>query len=592
MLPFTIHEGLIFNKQPNTKYMSSVVNKSGTRFAPKVRQRRLLTTAPTVKPTAITTEEEANDVNVNLNDDDEDATADKSQLNSEVHAANEISLNSPAEDTAGPKALPTSLNSDSPLQTSTQLPTLSSNAIADRRRSSRLDSLSNNQSSKPLFKPSFNEANSGVNGRRLSTISNAGFKKVKIGSTSEKDLALQALKRRRMSIRTSISKKSGSAHRISIVSRMGSPDTSVHTATAIPNPDGKKESSTELFQRTDSLYEKYTIKNLKEIPKNIQDADSERYLIDEEEFTMAELCKPKLPIGEPSENFERAKMAGKAKVAKRKLRRDLRKRAREEFKSLNILSKEEQEQEQEERRQAAEKLLSADIPEFGQGSHAAIQLKLNPDGTMVVDEDSTVVDRHKNASFENAHKQKLDENPFENLFNSGTYGRNMYTDPWTTEELVKFYKALSMWGTDFNLIAQLFPYRTRKQVKAKFVNEERKHPVIVDLALRSRLPPNFEQYCIDTKKEIGTISQFHEKLEELKERHDEHMKAIDAAKLNAKEEDLQNVKTVDVNDARKKTSGGFRADQLKAYRKSEIVLGTIDDMKRKPADDVEGEKDT
>lgn len=562
--------------------MSSVVNKSGTRFFPKLRQRRLLSAAPKKTLTTVTAEgtkstvdvgadESVTEVNENVlpekpqNEEgvDTGATAVDDEEQSEDESLSHIDVN--------------------PSQTSTQIP---DNQTSRRsRRSSRLDSLSSNQTGAPVFKTTFGESANGSTGRRLSSIAKGNMKKVRIRSVTEKDATLETLKKRRMSIRTSISKKSGSAHRISVVSRRTSPEADVHTATAIPNPNGKTESESELFQKTDSLYEKYTIKNLKEIPRNIQDTDSERYLVDEESFTMADLCKPKLPIGEVSDNFAIAKQAGKIKFEKRKQRRELRRRAREEFKSVNSLNEEDQERELEERKKAAEQLLNTEVPESGGGPQTAIQLRLNPDGTMVVDEESTVVDRHKNASYQNAHKVKVDENPFENLYNSGTYGKNVYTDPWSTEELIKFYKALSMWGTDFNLISQLFPYRSRKQIKAKFINEEKKHPVTVELALRSRLPPNFEQYCSDIRKEIGTVTAFHQKIEELQQEHEEHMKAIDNAKATAKQEDMQNVKSI--RDSGKKTSGGFRADQVRAYRKSEVVLGTIDDLKKHPSEEVE-----
>lgn len=558
--------------------MSSVVNKSGTRFAPKIKPRAVQAAA-TAKPTPVSSQKPT--------DGSDTAVVEVPETNEQNEQSlerrhSDVSVDSTAED---PKATQVPL-SFGPSQTSTQLPVPNpSLSASQRRRSSRLESLSGGTSGRPLFKAGYDDTSvqTSTNGR-LPNMSNHAPKKVRISSIPEKDAALQALKKRRMSVRTSSSKKSGSAHRISIVSRMDSPDTSVHTATAISNPESsKRESSADLFQRTDSLYEKYTIRNLKEIPKNIQDGDSERYMIDEEEFTMAELCKPKLPIGAPSENFEKAKLAGKAKFEKRKLRRELRRRAREEFKSLKLMNKEVEENELVKRKEAADKLLNTEIPEFSQ-PQTAIQLKLNPDGTMAVDEESTIVDRHRNATFENAHKQRVDENPFENLYNSSTYGRNIYTDPWTSEELVKFYKSLSMWGTDFNLIAQLFPYRTRKQIKAKFINEERKHPIIVELALRSRLPADFDQYCLDTKKEIGTISEFNQKLEQIKVKHEEDMKEIEAAKANAKEEDSKTVKAAEI--VGKKSSGGFRTEQLRAYRKTEVVLGTIDEMRRKKEGEI------
>lgn len=452
-----------------------------------------------------------------------------------------------------------------------------------RRRSSRLDSLSgaNNMFKSGFMEPSQTAAPSGAEtakNRRLSTITGNQGKKKRMSSISESDTSFQAIKKRRMSSRSSISRKTGSAQRISILSHMNNMDE--HLASADADDENlKNETNGDLFQRTDNLYEKYTISNAKEIPKNIADGDSSRYMVDEDSFTIADLCKPHLPIGETSDNFQRAQEAIKAKQETRKKRRILRARARENFKPLSELNKEEAERLLESRKKAAEEIMNADIPEADQ-KHAAIQLRMKSDGTFAVDEESTVVDRHKNATLEHAHKLRLDENPFENLFNSATYGRQQYTDPWTVDELLRFYKALSMWGTDFNLISQMFPYRTRRQIKAKFVNEEKKHPVMIELALRSKLPPNFDHYCTEIRKELITLEDFNTKLQGLQKEHEEHLKQIEVSKQSAKEEDLQSQKAKELDNVNKKASGGLRQDQLNAYRKTEVVLGTIDQMKR------------
>ncbi|CCD25838.2 transcription factor TFIIIB subunit BDP1 NDAI_0G00620 [Naumovozyma dairenensis CBS 421] len=625
--------------------MSSVVNKSGTRFAPKARQRRAGTSTPTPVPLPMPVQKPI-------------ITNDEALHNQEVEGEDEIpAKNSDHDNNAeppSPKAktvveetstynkLTTKVNtfamhlqngdSISPSQTSTQLnqqddaiPIPKSAVINPPTtvRSGRLASLSKTINA-PLFKTDYTANTTVTDGkkeRRLSTISTSLPKKIKMANamvTENDNATLNALKRRRMSSRSSVSKKTGSQRRISVVSKINVPvgkSTSssssassskatsratsinsslngVYTATPIPNPArikvGEEE---EFFQKTDALYGKYIIKNFKEIPKNIRDDDSKRYMIDEEKFTIAELCKPNLPIGEISENFEKSKMANKLKLTKRKYKREMRKRAREEFRSLRSLNKEEEEEERENRKQAAEKLLNTDVPDSYK-PHTAIQLKLNPDGTLAVDEESTVVDRHKNASLENAHKQKVDENPFEKLYNSATYGRNSFTDPWTTEEIIKFYKALSMWGTDFNLIAQLFPYRTRRQIKSKFINEEKKHPIMIELALRSRLPPNFDQYCADIRRELGTVSDFNKKLEDLQLEHQENLKQIQLAKDNAKMEDSTLVKE-DASNTNKKGPGGFMSNDLKVYRKTEVVLGTIDDIKRKREEEEdEGDNDS
>ncbi|KAF2403269.1 hypothetical protein EJ06DRAFT_457408, partial [Trichodelitschia bisporula] len=55
---------------------------------------------------------------------------------------------------------------------------------------------------------------------------------------------------------------------------------------------------------------------------------------------------------------------------------------------------------------------------------------------------------------------------------------------WTDTATDKFYAALSQFGCDFMIISQLFPGRTRRQVKAKFVREERADPERVREALQ------------------------------------------------------------------------------------------------------------
>ncbi|CAR25043.1 transcription factor TFIIIB subunit BDP1 [Lachancea thermotolerans CBS 6340] len=547
--------------------MSSVVNKSGTRFAPKIRQRRPVVSAPERAKTLGTSNDKANEA---------------ASAESEGNIEKPESEKPQRRDELDPLSQSTTKGLDEEIG-STQASPPASLPPGQRRRSSRLDSLSgaNNMFKSGFMEPSQTAAPSGAEtakNRRLSTITGNQGKKKRMSSISESDTSFQAIKKRRMSSRSSISRKTGSAQRISILSHMNNMDE--HLASADADDENlKNETNGDLFQRTDNLYEKYTISNAKEIPKNIADGDSSRYMVDEDSFTIADLCKPHLPIGETSDNFQRAQEAIKAKQETRKKRRILRARARENFKPLSELNKEEAERLLESRKKAAEEIMNADIPEADQ-KHAAIQLRMKSDGTFAVDEESTVVDRHKNATLEHAHKLRLDENPFENLFNSATYGRQQYTDPWTVDELLRFYKALSMWGTDFNLISQMFPYRTRRQIKAKFVNEEKKHPVMIELALRSKLPPNFDHYCTEIRKELITLEDFNTKLQGLQKEHEEHLKQIEVSKQSAKEEDLQSQKAKELDNVNKKASGGLRQDQLNAYRKTEVVLGTIDQMKR------------
>ncbi len=47
------------------------------------------------------------------------------------------------------------------------------------------------------------------------------------------------------------------------------------------------------------------------------------------------------------------------------------------------------------------------------------------------------------------------------------YGKRGHAARWTEEETGLFFHALSAFGTDFDLIARLFPTRTRSQVKVR-----------------------------------------------------------------------------------------------------------------------------
>lgn len=622
----------------NNKLMSSVVNKSGTRFVPKARRRNLNTGPPVSKPLSVTKLPETKVLTSDDNDLDNlenldnldnelegstqvETTDDKNVEYNDAQKKDHEPLSSLESTQVGNEAneientkketnmLKTSIDSDENESSITDinndigLANNNQNNNLHHVNTSRLSSLSKISDKSNLMKRAKHfdqgktdsanvENDKNINGktlntttnsnattstrRRLSSISHNLPSKIKVGMNSNPTFEndnqkLNTLKKRRLSTKTPISKKTGSSHRISIVSKIKIPK-----AINIPDPVANNNNDDELFKRTDGLYKKYTVKSIKEIPKNLIDRDSNKYIIDDENFMIADLCRYDLPIGEISENFERAKLAKKVKLERRKEYRELRKKAREEFKSLESLTKEERERELEERKEIANKLLNADIPEEKMQA-AAPQLKLNAEGAIMVDEESTVMDRHKNANLENAHKKKVDENPFNNMYNYGSYSKFTYTDPWTHDELIKFYKALSMWGTDFNIIAQMFPYRTRKQIKSKFTSEERRNPVIIELALRSKLPPNFDKYIEDTRREIGTIEEFNAKLEKLQEAHTINLAELEKAKANAKLEDLDSQKQGN----KKSHAGNGIWNNDNSTSRSEVVLGTIDDIKRK-----------
>ncbi|ODV73658.1 transcription factor TFIIIB subunit BDP1 CYBJADRAFT_167681 [Cyberlindnera jadinii NRRL Y-1542] len=293
--------------------------------------------------------------------------------------------------------------------------------------------------------------------------------------------------------------------------------------------------------------------------------------IDEDTFTMEDLCKPSLPIGKASSQFELSQQAKKRKLQERENKRFIREQARKLKRSIESFA---EEQEENSEKRFKRENLDGEEP----AANLAVQLKVR-NGQIALDEESTVVDRHANA--DDVYRERHDENPFENMVNSATYGRQRYTDKWTSDEVARFYKALGQWGTDFALIAQMFPHRTRKQVKAKFILEEKKRPRLIELALANKLGVqfDFDAYCADSNKTFSTLNEFNAKLEKLKEEHVENLKVLSAAREKAKEEDLQKQKKREheiVTGQRTMT----RQEKLTQLSKNETVIGSIDEVKK------------
>ncbi|MQL96206.1 hypothetical protein Taro_028886, partial [Colocasia esculenta] len=70
--------------------------------------------------------------------------------------------------------------------------------------------------------------------------------------------------------------------------------------------------------------------------------------------------------------------------------------------------------------------------------------------------------------------------------NYHTYMNRIRSDRWSKVDTELFYQAVRQFGSDFAMIQQLFPNRTRHQIKLKFKNEERKHPLQIADALIHR----------------------------------------------------------------------------------------------------------
>lgn len=97
-------------------------------------------------------------------------------------------------------------------------------------------------------------------------------------------------------------------------------------------------------------------------------------------------------------------------------------------------------------------------------------------GEIVLDTASLQVDRHADAARNVGELEDVVENSLTRKINQASYGKRSKTESWDEEMTDLFYRGLRMFGTDFMMISKLFPGRSRRQIKLKFNNEERRHP--------------------------------------------------------------------------------------------------------------------
>ena len=116
-------------------------------------------------------------------------------------------------------------------------------------------------------------------------------------------------------------------------------------------------------------------------------------------------------------------------------------------------------------------------------------------GELVLDQESIQVNSHERNPIDEESMEVVEENMAFRRITSATHSKHKRSERWDTEETDKFYNALSMFGTDFEIISKLFPGRNRQQLRKKYLNEERKDPQRITDALRTRVP--ISQYSLN-----------------------------------------------------------------------------------------------
>lgn len=122
--------------------------------------------------------------------------------------------------------------------------------------------------------------------------------------------------------------------------------------------------------------------------------------------------------------------------------------------------------------------------ELDDGPLLVPRVKVAEDGSIILDEESLTVEvlRTKGPCV-------VEENdPIFERGSTTTYSsfrKSYYSKPWSNKETDMFFLAISMVGTDFSMIGQLFPHRARIEIKNKFKREEKTNGWRIDKAFQS-----------------------------------------------------------------------------------------------------------
>uniref|UniRef100_A0A182T0Y3 Transcription factor TFIIIB component B'' Myb domain-containing protein n=1 Tax=Anopheles maculatus TaxID=74869 RepID=A0A182T0Y3_9DIPT len=155
------------------------------------------------------------------------------------------------------------------------------------------------------------------------------------------------------------------------------------------------------------------------------------------------------------------------------------------------------------------------------------QLKLGPNGEMILDESSLVIENEREREMREtlANTDIVYQDEFSG--NSGYYSRIRRTKEWDRDETIRFYRCLHTIGTDFSMMLSLFPRRSRRDLKLKFKKEERLNLRLVNKALQYPKEFNVEELR----------QQFAHEDEELeRQKQEERDRKLEAVKMQQKEQ--------------------------------------------------------
>lgn len=137
------------------------------------------------------------------------------------------------------------------------------------------------------------------------------------------------------------------------------------------------------------------------------------------------------------------------------------------------------------------------------------------------EEDSQTEEIFTSESTDNRANYKFQSSSF--LLNYQSFMKKEPRSRWSKQETELFYEAVQQFGSDLSMIQQLFPEKSRHQIKLKYKKEERQHPLRLSEALANRAKDHshFERVIEMLKKVDGQAKEESNEDESAGVMHDE-----------------------------------------------------------------------
>lgn len=189
------------------------------------------------------------------------------------------------------------------------------------------------------------------------------------------------------------------------------------------------------------------------------------------------------------------------------------------------------------------------------------------DGQIQIDESTLQIDRHADAAVERDAErlEGVDESELTRRVTQSTWVKRDKSGGWNEDQTDKFYEALRMFGTDFQMISKMLPGRTRRSVKLKFTREERQdEPRIKRALLGERLPVDLEEYSRLSKTVFADPKELELELEEDRKKMEERQAEAREAQEEIRRQREAEAEAEAAADAANDSSKENRADEARA----------------------------